>query len=180
VEEYASTEVGVVLPAAPKKKVTVVLGSESDIPTVAEFLKRGPYGNIGALSVNVISCHRNPDALRRFAMTGCGGADAVLAAGGKAFALPGVLDALLASNGFEIPVVGVALGKEVSTSLQAAILSIQELPGEPVVMDDLEAAPFYGPGGFERALDQIARGELPPLAPRTGKPPIFNIDLSRY
>lgn len=182
IENYAQHQLDVAIPQR-KRKLSIVLGSESDIPAVAEMIRsvrtsRLQDGIEGNPSVNVISCHRNPVELDAFAASGCDGADVVIAAGGKALALPGVLDALLHSKGKKIPVIGVALGPQRSRSEWAARLSIEELPGRPVIIDEAKGSAYAGKTGFARALHRVAHGEMPPPKPRVSKPAELNIDLS--
>lgn len=165
-----------------KKKLAIVFGSESDIKGDVRLaaLQATLSPEIpGKPGVHVISCHRNDEALDAFAASGCGGADVVIAAGGKAFALPGVLDAKLHRYGYDIPVVGVALGEPGSRALEAAKLSIAELPGQPVVMDESVGEVYAGDDGFRRALERVARGELPPPQSRVERQAKFNIDLAK-
>ena len=171
--------------APRKRKLAIVFGSDSDIPRVQmamNVLSRAENAFSSGLSstpeVHIISCHRNPTDLYAFASDGCAGADAVIAAGGKAFALPGVLDAYLHSKGKNIPVIGVALGDVGSVSLDAAKLSISELPGQPVVMDETRGMVHEGLIGFSAAIDRVANGEFPTPKKRVAKPSQFNIDLS--
>lgn len=182
VEQYAHDELGVHVPFK-KKKVAVVFGSESDIPPVLDTLKKFKGDpSFEELRVHVISCHRNPGVLENFALGRCQGADVVVAAGGKAFALAGVLDAWLHWYGSRVPVVGVALGGKGPDAQMAAIaaeLSIMELPGQPVVMKT-DGNVYSGTQGFAEALEYIARGELPPPKVRQEKPALFDIDLSKY
>lgn len=153
------------------RKIAVVFGSESDIPHVRHAVNGTP------VAAHVVSCHRNPIELQTFALNGCRGADVVIAAGGKAFALPGVLDAFLHDADHDIPVIGVALGKPGSVSLEAARLSISELPGQPVVMDETRDCVYEGTEGFARAIDRAMYGEFP-VKQRAKKPVQFDIDLS--
>ena len=178
-EQYAQLKLGVEL-SLPMRKLAIIFGSRSDISReIVEALgKPDLKSGIREISVNVISCHRNPDDLVAFAASGCGGADVVIAAGGKAFALPGVLDALLHAEGKWVPVIGVALAESGSRSEQAARLSIEELPGQPVVIDESGGSAYIGIDGFERALQRVAHGELPPPKMRVPKPAELNIQLS--
>jgi phosphoribosylaminoimidazole-succinocarboxamide synthase len=153
----------------PRKHVAILFGSESDIPVVRQrelglLFKEFDYGKP---DVHVISCHRNPDKLRSFVDINCHDADVVIAAGGLAFALPGVLKALLDNAGKEIPVIGVALGQPGSDGLIAAQLSISQLPGTPVIMNEVVGEVYTGAKGFKEALLRVASGELPPPKPRT-------------
>lgn len=181
VEAYFHDKLGVALPRR-KKRVALVFGSESDIESVAGVLSLMEHDMFlqelqGKPQVHIISCHRNPAELEAFAASGCEGADVVVAAGGKAFALPGVLDALLASKGKEIPVIGVALGEPNTRAFAAARLSIEELPGEPVIMDEVNERAYTGKEGLKMALERIAFGELPPRRVRSKKPAQLHIDL---
>jgi phosphoribosylaminoimidazole-succinocarboxamide synthase len=180
-EQYLIETMGVAL-VRPKRHLAIVVGSESDLPAVEKILhsvgKSGLCDEIELLSVNVISCHRNPDVLNSFAESGCGGADVVIAAGGKALALPGVLDALLYAKGKTIPVVGVALAEKGSRSERAAQISIEELPGEPVILDESTGRAYTGASGFRRALKRIAYEELTPPKSRPSKPAKLMVGLS--
>ncbi len=158
-----------------KRNLAIIFGSMTDIHSMIPVLKHLPHG-FDQVEVHVVSCHRNPAALHHFAVHGCYGADVVIAAGGKAFALPGVLDALLHENGHTTPVIGVALGVSDSTALEAAKLSISELPGQPVVMDEMLGV-YTGIQGIALAIDRAATGEFP-VVKRVTKPPVFDVDLS--
>lgn len=169
-ETYLRDELGITIADRPRK-VAVLLGSESDIPLVRSAVNGSP------VEAHILSCHRNLLNLLGFAHNGCDDADVVIAAGGKAFALPGVLDAMLHSYGKDIPVIGVALGEPDSVSRKAAKLSISELPSQPVVMDEAHDCVYEGSEGFAAALDRAFHGEFP-VKKRTEKPPQFHIDLS--
>lgn len=171
-EKYRREVMGINV-ADEARKIAVVFGSESDIPRVRHAINGTP------VAAHVVSCHRNPIELQIFALNGCRGADVVIAAGGKAFALPGVLDAFLHDADHDIPVIGVALGEPGSASLEAARLSIAELPGQPVVMDEMHDWVYQGPEGFARALDRAMHGEFP-VKKRTERRAKFDIDLSEF
>ncbi len=155
-----------------KRKLAIVLGSESDFPraTTAITIARQYQGNkyLSRVDVHILSCHRNPLELVEFAKCGCHGADVVVAAGGMAFALPGVLDAFLYAFGMRIPVIGVALGEPDSVNLLAAELSISKLPGNPVVMSE-KTGVYSGEEGFRGAIARATFGEMPPIVPRSKK-----------
>jgi phosphoribosylaminoimidazole-succinocarboxamide synthase len=176
-ENYMIERLGVPL-ERPKKKVAIIFGSESDIPTIRAFAAPTAWSNFagGKPEVHVISCHRNPDLLRQYARD-CKD-DVIIAAGGKAFAMPGILDAFLHAEGKHIPVIGVALGQPNSDSLKAAELSISDLPGEPVLMDELSGKVYSGPEGFLEAIRRVAFGELPPKKSRTERPAKLRIDAA--
>lgn len=175
-EMFFARQYGVVLPRPPLKKVAVLLGSESDkaalqVPDSLRAIYRD------TLVAHVISCHRNPEDLIRFAWDAHNHPEVIVACGGKAFAQPGVLQAYLAAQGLDIPVVGVALGKPGTEEFEAARLSIKQLPGQPVVMDEQTGEPYAGANGFDAVLNRIAFGELPPPQPRETKPAQFDIPL---
>ncbi len=112
----------------------------------------------------------------------CDCPDVIIAAGGKALALPGVLDAqfyaaCVRESKPQVSVIGVGLGEEGSEALEAARLSMKQLPGEPVVMDDVHGEPYMGVPGLRRALLQAISGELPPRRPRIAKPAQLDVDL---
>jgi phosphoribosylaminoimidazole-succinocarboxamide synthase len=172
IEEYLGHCMGVY--NAPKRamlKICILCGSESDLSSVKKVVSQIRSSAVG----NIMSCHRNPLELLEFAGQGCGGADVVICAGGKAFALPGVLDALLHAKGYQIPVVGVALGEPGSKALQAAQLSIEEIPGTPVVMDEISGQCYTGEPGLYDAIARVMTGELPPPKPRAKKPVQMNV-----
>lgn len=163
----------------PARKLAVVFGSRSDYAKAGVQLAVAQkyVGNrfLGKLDVHVLSCHRNPLYLVEFAGSGCLGADVVIAVGGKAFALPGVLDAHLHAEGFRIPVIGVALGEEGSEELLAAELSISQIPGQTVLMDEKAGVVYRNTDGLSRAIVRATFSELPPMLPRVEKKPEFFI-----
>ena len=171
VEAYLEEHLGVVLPRK-KKRIHIVFGSESDIKEVAGFLD--DVAGAENIRVHVISCHRNPESLRTYVNGIARQADVVIAAGGMAFALPGVLDALLYESGQRTPVIGVALGADLETARR----SISELPGQPVVMDEINECVYSGVSGLKEALARVLDGELPPWKPREQKPAKFDVDVS--
>lgn len=179
-ENYFKENLGVEL-EKPQKRVALIFGSESDFRYASAA--RGFHellmgrGQIVAIDAHVISCHRNPEELARFVADGCGGVDVVVAAGGKAFAMPGVLDAMIYHSGQDIPVVGIALGEPGTRAFEAARLSIEEVPGQPVLMDEVAGRVYCGVDGLWEALKRIDSGELPPLKPRVYKPAQFNLDI---
>lgn len=175
IEEYLDGVLKV--PQHPVKRwVVVVLGSESDLPTVRDTL-RAHRERFDRMGIHVISCHRNPAELNQFASESFWGVEAVVAVGGKALALPGVLKALLTKRGVDTPVVGVALGQPGTEAFEAARLSIKELPGQPVVMDEQTGEPYVGAKGLDDALWRVATGELPPPTVSESKPAKYDISL---
>jgi len=176
-ETFQYKEMGILGAHPPKVKVAVVIGSRTDLEQcqdglgAAEALKCS--GRID-LEVHILSCHRNPDELKAFATLT--NADVIVAGAGKAAQLPGMLKAYLANKGKKIPVIGVAFeGKGIST--QAAQLSIEELPGTPVIMDKNGHA-FTGSNGFYNALALAIEGEFKPEKPSEKKK--AELDIQNY
>lgn len=184
-ESYTRDELEVMVPFR-KKKVAIVAGSESDMPVVSQVVAsalnehRLLSGGVMSYATYVISCHRNPGDLDAFAESGCEGADVVICVGGMALALPGVLDALLYSKGKRIPVIGVALGKHGSRAFLAAVLSIEQLPGNPVLIDEQKERVYSGPEGLMNALLRVRDGEMPPAKDRPHKPALRGLRVSDY
>ena len=67
--------------------------------------------------------------------------------------------------------IGVAIGQPGSKSLQAAQLSIEELPN-PVITNEIEGCCYKS---SDQALSRIIWGELPPPKPRVEKPVQMNV-----
>lgn len=179
VSNYVSGYLGVPL-EVPKRNIAVIFGSRSDLPAAATALAISDgyvrNGHLGRRDVHILSCHRNPLRLREFVEEHCEGVNAIIAVGGKAFALPGVLDAFLYARGKKIPVIGVALGEPGSMDLLAAELSISQLPGQPVIMDE-QSGVYSGSDGLQEAISRATFGEMPPIMPRAEKRAEFFIPL---
>ncbi len=176
IENYMASRMNIPL-AVPKRKVAMVFGSESDVHAVSsELAVAEKYRHshfLERFDVHVLSCHRNPLELVNFTESGCGGADMIVAAGGKAFALPGILDANLYARKKRIPVIGVALGVPGTEDFLAAQLSISKLPGQPVVMDERHGV-YSGGEGLSLAIARATFGEVPPILPRAKKEARFS------
>jgi phosphoribosylaminoimidazole-succinocarboxamide synthase len=170
-----------------RRRVAVLFGSENDIPCVERAIATLSPPTLEYLrqcaEVNAISCHRNPEKLRTYVEQELakGKYDAIVAAGAKAFALPGVVDAWLHEYMDDPPpVIGVALGEPGSIALEAAKRSISELPGTPVIMDETGDGPthaYEGPEGFMAAVLRAMTGEFPVPPLRERKEPVYDIRL---
>ena len=118
-----------VLKKMKKKKfqVAVIMGSDSDYPTMKAA---GDALNEFKISheMMVISAHRTPDEMSRFAKAaGARGVRVIIAGAGGAAHLPGMLAALT-----EVPVIGVPVPHGALQG-QDALLSIVQMPkGVPV------------------------------------------------
>lgn len=169
---------GVPLPNRDIGKIAIVFGSESDLKIITPEMINSVRNRLSPphldIDVHVVSCHRNPYELTQFIDNQCEGASVLIAAGGMALALPGVLDAWLAADNHGIPVVGLALGEPRTEPFEAARLSIKCIPGQPVIMDELTGEPYANVQGFESIIARILSGEFPPPPVRASKPAKFN------
>jgi phosphoribosylaminoimidazole carboxylase PurE protein len=111
----------------PKIQVAIVMGSDSDYPVMkaaAEVLKEFKIGH----EVKIISAHRTPLEMAKFATAASGrGIQVIIAGAGGAAHLPGMVAAYS-----ELPVIGVPVPIG-SLQGQDALLSIVQMPkGVPV------------------------------------------------
>ncbi len=115
--------------------VAIVMGSASDAEKVApaeDVLKK-----LGIpAEVHVLSAHRNPDEVRSFALGAAGqGIEVIIAAAGKAAALPGVI-----ASWTRLPVIGLPISSKDFGGLDA-LLSIVQMPrGVPVATVAVDGA----------------------------------------
>ncbi len=156
----------------PTMRIEIVLGSESDLPQTVEG-RQFIHDAKGVEShLHIISCHRNPEALRNYAQSlpdNC----VIVAAAEKATALPGMLKAWLNHFGkSNIPVIGVALKGNTPEADTAARLSIEELPGTPIVLNYGRA--YFGREGFTIACLHAVESEFMTTS-EAPKEPFFNL-----
>ena len=109
------------------KKVAVVMGSDSDLPVVADAIKKLKEFEI-PFEVRVISAHRTPAEAEKFASGAISnGFGVIIAAAGKAAHLGGVIAAYTT-----IPVIGLPIKSSTLDGLDS-LLSIVQMPsGIPV------------------------------------------------
>lgn len=167
INDFRREVLGINLPKEFPKTALVVCGSETDLPLVQDICSLCNENSLH-ITIDIMSCHRNPQEVMEMARVAR--PDLVICAGGKAFALPGVFDAWAHYFGNDVPVAGVALGEDGSKSLEAAILSIDEIPGQPVIMDEITGNPYIGGEGLESLLKRLINGEFPPQKSRKKKP----------
>src|ERR1035437_6759691 len=133
------------------KRVLIICGSKNDLPAVIPVCQDYNRNQL-EISIDVISCHRNPLELMQFARELKDGEyDLIICVGSKAFALPGVLDAWLHFFKKTTRVAGIAIGT--GDALWAAQLSIGEVPGGPLVFSDGNPANYTGDNGLRLALN---------------------------
>ncbi|HPT49649.1 MAG TPA: 5-(carboxyamino)imidazole ribonucleotide mutase [Accumulibacter sp.] len=145
-------------PTTPAPRVGVVMGSDSDWPTMraaAAVLKEFEV----PFEARVVSAHRTPDLLFDYAETaGPRGLRAIIAGAGGAAHLPGMLAAKTT-----VPVLGVPVQSK-ALSGQDSLLSIVQMPkGVPVATFAIGEA-----GAANAALFAVAMlaGDDPALARR--------------
>jgi phosphoribosylaminoimidazole-succinocarboxamide synthase len=146
----------------PRIKVDVLLGSRSDLKQVQQGLDYLSERGIKHCT-HIISAHRNPEELRQYAeRLKAEEADVIIAAAGKAAQLPGVLKAWLGHySKSNIPVIGVALMGEPAEASVAAKLSIEQLPGQPVELDEHGKA-YFSSKGMQEAVRAALENEFLP------------------
>ncbi len=171
IDQYLRDVLDVRVLKKQKRGIAIICGSESDLPDIKSVC--GPRENI---RLNVVSCHRNPEELVDL-VRDMQGVDVIIGVGGKALALPGVIDAWAHHFKKNIRVAGVALGEEGSNELLAAQLSIEELPSQPVIVDEFTGRAYVGSSGLRKLIQRIDEGELPPAKPRKEKPVRLNIQF---
>lgn len=118
-----------------KHKVAVIMGSDSDLPTLKPLFKT--LKNFGIdFEAMVCSAHRTPDKAAQFAKSAkSNGFEVIIAAAGKAAHLPGVLAAFTT-----LPVIGVPIKSSTMDGLDS-LLSIVQMPsGIPVATVAIDGA----------------------------------------
>lgn len=108
-------------------KVAVIMGSDSDFPTLKGCIKL--LKDFGVeVEVSVCSAHRTPDKAADFSKNAeANGFEVIIAAAGKAAHLPGVLAAFT-----PLPVIGIPIKSSTMDGLDS-LLSIVQMPsGIPV------------------------------------------------
>lgn len=117
------------------KKVAIVMGSKSDMPVVEKGISRLESFGIG-YEVHILSAHRTPDEVAEFARSARENDIAVIiAAAGKAAALPGAIAACTT-----LPVIGLPIKSSFLDGLDS-LLSMTQMPsGVPVATVGTDAA----------------------------------------
>ena len=117
------------------KKVAVIMGSDSDFPTVSAAVKRLKTLEI-PVEVHVMSAHRTPHAAAEFAQNAAAnGFGVIIAAAGKAAHLGGVLAAHTI-----LPVIGIPIKSSTLDGLDALLATVQMPSGIPVATVAIDGA----------------------------------------
>ncbi|MFA6923750.1 MAG: 5-(carboxyamino)imidazole ribonucleotide mutase [Bacteroidales bacterium] len=121
-------------------KVSIIMGSTSDLPVMEEAAKVLDEFGI-PFEINALSAHRTPDKVMEFAKKAYSrGVKVIIAGAGGAAHLPGVIAAST-----PIPVIGVPIKSSNSIDGWDSILSILQMPaGIPVATVALNGAANAG------------------------------------
>ncbi len=121
-------------------KVSIIMGSTSDLPVMKETAKILDEFKI-PFEINALSAHRTPQQAMDFARNACNrGIKVIIAGAGGAAHLPGVIAALT-----PLPVIGVPIKSSNSIDGWDSILSILQMPaGIPVATVALNGAKNAG------------------------------------
>jgi len=104
-------------------QVAIIMGSDSDWPTLKPAAAACAEFGI-ATEVRVVSAHRTPEAMLRYAKTAAGrGLQVIIAGAGGAAHLPGMVASLT-----PLPVIGVPVESKSLKGLDS-LLSIVQMPG---------------------------------------------------
>ena len=119
-----------------KPKVSIIMGSTSDLPVMEEAAKVLEEFEI-PFEINALSAHRTPDEAAEFGKSAYArGVRVIIAGAGGAAHLPGVMAALT-----PVPVIGVPIKASISIDGWDSLLSIVQMPpGIPVATVGLDAA----------------------------------------
>jgi len=109
------------------KKVGIVMGSKSDMPIVEKAINRLKEFGV-PVQVRILSAHRTPEETAAFARTAREeGFGALIAAAGKAAALPGAIAACTT-----LPVIGLPIQGSFMDGLDSLLSMVQMPAGIPV------------------------------------------------
>lgn len=107
--------------------VGILMGSQSDADVMADAAKELEAIGI-SYEMNVLSAHRNPEAVREYALSAeSRGLKVIIAGAGKAAALAGVVASMT-----RLPVIGVPLRTSDLGGLDSLLSTVQMPAGVPV------------------------------------------------
>ena len=138
-----------------ERTIHFIAGSVSDLPIILPVVRKYRDRDDLTMVFHVLSCHRHLFQLIAFIISLIFAKGVwIVACGSKAFALPGIICAILNLIKKPIPVIGVALEGSEENDLEAAKLSIKNLPGKPVITSTY-GEPFTGVDGLDVAIRRI-------------------------
>lgn len=115
--------------------VSIIMGSQSDMPVMEKATAYLEEHNI-PFEVNVMSAHRNPEGVAKYAKTAKErGVKVIIAGAGMAAALPGVIAAYTT-----LPVIGVPIKSGALQGIDALLAIVQMPPGVPVATMAIDGA----------------------------------------
>jgi 5-(carboxyamino)imidazole ribonucleotide mutase len=107
-----------------RKQVSIVMGSDSDLPVMKQAAEMLEQLGVG-YEIDIVSAHRTPEKLFRFASEAhARGIDVIIAGAGGAAHLPGMVAAIS-----PLPVIGVPIKSSNSIDGWDSVLSILQMPG---------------------------------------------------
>lgn len=110
-----------------RKKVAVIMGSDSDFEVVKKAILRLKAWNI-PVEAHVMSAHRTPEAAAKFAASAAqNGFGVIIAAAGMAAHLAGVI-----AGHTTLPVIGIPIKSATFDGLDALLATVQMPSGIPV------------------------------------------------
>lgn len=139
----------------PFEKVTIVMGSQSDWPTMEMAIK--PLTELGVpFATAVVSAHRTPQRMVEFATTAHErGTKVIIAGAGGSAHLPGMIAALT-----PLPVIGVPVASKFMTGMDS-LLSIVQMPkGVAVATQAVGASGAYNAGLMAAQMLSLSDAEL--------------------
>ncbi len=117
------------------KKVAIIMGSDSDFPTVKEAVVELKSFGV-PYEVRVMSAHRTPEIACEFAKNAkVNGFGVIIAAAGKAAHLGGVL-----AGHSTLPVIGIPIKSSTLDGLDALLATVQMPAGIPVATVAIDGA----------------------------------------
>lgn len=141
-----------------EKLVSIVMGSDSDLPVMKQAAEMLEEFGIG-YEIDIVSAHRTPEKLYEFASNAHKrGALAIIAGAGGAAHLPGMVAAIS-----PLPVIGVPIKSSNSIDGWDSVLSILQMPGGvPVATVALNGAKNAGilAAQIVSAKDPIIRDKI--------------------
>lgn len=121
-----------------KAKVSIIMGSTSDLPIMEKAAKILNEFKI-PFEINALSAHRTPDEVEKFAKSAKDrGIEVIIAGAGMAAHLPGVIAAMTS-----LPVIGVPINASLD-GMDALLAIVQMPPGIPVATVGINGAQNAG------------------------------------
>ncbi len=121
-----------------KAKVSIIMGSTSDLPIMEKAAKVLNDFKI-PFEMNALSAHRTPDEVEKFAKSAReNGIEVIIAGAGMAAHLPGVIAAMTT-----VPVIGVPINASLN-GLDSLLAIVQMPPGIPVATVGIDGAQNAG------------------------------------